>query len=182
MTSYRDTVSLSTEPIRDQWLVSFSDLTRFARWCEGRDDGDIVHFLDRFYRLADAIIDPAGGMVIKAIGDALLIVFPRDAADAGVQALLELKRQADSFCEAVQFPGRLIIKAHFGEAILSRLGPGPRPPFDIIGRAVNTAAMLPSHGVAITPEAFRRLTPETRRSFKKHTPALRYIPVEEKHR
>lgn len=181
MTTYRETVELYSGPTRSDWLVSFCDLTRFARWCEGRDDLDIVHFLNQFYQLADTTVEAGGGMIIKAIGDALLIIFPREMADQGIQTLLELKKKSDCFCEENHFNGRLIVKAHFGEAILSRLGPGPNPRFDIIGRTVNTAAMLPSHGIAITPEAFRQLTPETRTRFKKHTPALRYIPVDEKH-
>ena len=37
-------------------------------------------------------------------------------------------------------------------------------------------------GFAMTPEAFRKLGPETRKLFKKHTPPVVYIPIEQPHR
>jgi hypothetical protein len=36
--------------------------------------------------------------------------------------------------------------------------------------------------MALSPQAFRKLEPETRKLFKKHTPPVTYIPVEERHR
>jgi hypothetical protein len=53
--------------------------------------------------------------------------------------------------------------------------------FDIFGEMVNTAALLPSHGFAITPSLFRYLGPSTRKLFKKPTPPVTYMPVEERH-
>jgi len=54
--------------------------------------------------------------------------------------------------------------------------------FDVFGHAVNIAALLTSDGLALTPQVFRRLTPQTRRHFKKHTPPISYISVEDRHR
>lgn len=52
---------------------------------------------------------------------------------------------------------------------------------DVFGETVNIAAMLKANGIAITPQVFRKLEPETRKLFKKHTPPVTYIPVEERH-
>jgi len=46
--------------------------------------------------------------------------------------------------------------------------------FDVFGHAVNIAALLTSDGLA--------LTPQTCRHFKKHTPPISYISVEDRHR
>jgi hypothetical protein len=46
---------------------------------------------------------------------------------------------------------------------------------------VNIAATLKSNDLAITPQLFRRLNPDTRKLFKKHTPPITYIPVNESH-
>jgi hypothetical protein len=45
----------------------------------------------------------------------------------------------------------------------------------------NIAATLPSNGYAISVETFRQIKPETRKLFKKHTPPITYIGVDEKH-
>ena len=52
---------------------------------------------------------------------------------------------------------------------------------DVYGSTVNFGAVLPSTGFAMTPQVFRKLEPETRQLFKKHTPPMTYIPVEAPH-
>jgi hypothetical protein len=42
--------------------------------------------------------------------------------------------------------------------------------------------MLDSTGVALSVEAFRKLSPDMRRRFKKHTPPITYIRTEDPHR
>ena len=37
------------------------------------------------------------------------------------------------------------------------------------------------NGFTLTPQAFRQLNPDTRKLFKKHTPPVTYIPLEELH-
>ena len=53
---------------------------------------------------------------------------------------------------------------------------------DLFGNTVNTAALTKSNGMAITPQVFRKLDKETRALLKKHTPAVTYIGVGERHR
>lgn len=52
----------------------------------------------------------------------------------------------------------------------------------MLGRSVNAAALLDSTGVALSVEAFRKLGPELRKRFKKHTPTITYIRAEDPHR
>ena len=49
------------------------------------------------------------------------------------------------------------------------------------GQTVMVAATIKSSGLALTAQAFRKLNKETRKLFKKHTPAISYIPVDERH-
>jgi hypothetical protein len=74
------------------------------------------------------------------------------------------------------------IRLHFGPVCLGPLGTRDDKRTDIIGSTVNTMFMLKSTGFALTPEVFRKLAPETRRFFKKHTPPVYYIPTEQPHR
>jgi class 3 adenylate cyclase len=77
---------------------------------------------------------------------------------------------------------RLTAKAHYGVVVAGPFGPPEAARFDVIGKAVNTAAMLDGAGVTLSVAAFRRLSPHLRRRFKKHTPPVTYIRSEDPHR
>jgi hypothetical protein len=52
----------------------------------------------------------------------------------------------------------------------------------VLGRNVNTTAILSGFGLTLSSEAFRQLSPELRRRFKKHTAPTTYIRTEDPHR
>jgi len=163
-------------------LIAFADLTRFAAQSLCVSDGELADTIDRYYEKVAARVEAAGGRVVKFIGDAALIVFPGDKADAGVDALLALKTEADAWFASRGWECRVVVKAHFGEAVAGDYGAAGAKRFDVIGKAVNTTAMLDSTGVALSVEAFRQLSPETRTRFKKHTAPVTYIRAEDPHR
>jgi len=47
---------------------------------------------------------------------------------------------------------------------------------------VNTTATLEGSGVTLSVSAFRKLGPELRRRFRKHTPPITYIRLEDPRR
>jgi hypothetical protein len=53
---------------------------------------------------------------------------------------------------------------------------------DVIGKAVNVAAMLDSTGVTVSTETFRKLGSDVRARFKKHTPPITYIRLQDPRR
>ena len=159
-------------------LIAFADLTRFAAQSMCVSDVELAAMMDAFYQRVTTRIDGAGGRVVKFIGDAALIVFPEAAADRGIGALLDLKEDIDAFMTDAQWECRLNVKVHFGTVIA-----GPYAGrFDVLGKNVNAAAMLDSPGVALSVEAFRKLSPERRKRFKKHTAPVTYIRLEDPHR
>jgi class 3 adenylate cyclase len=163
-------------------LIAFADLTRFAVHSALLSDQELAETMDAFYERVAARIDAAGGKVVKFIGDAALIVFPEDAASRGVEALLSLKEDIDAWFATRKWESRLIVKVHFGRAVAGPFGSATHKQFDVLGKDVNAAAMLDSTGLALSVEAFRKLEPETRKRFKKHTPTVTYIRVEDPHR
>lgn len=162
-------------------LVSFCDLKSFMRFSQEHSDLEMGQFLDEFYELVGDIVEEAGGHVLKFLGDAALIIFAEEDVNRGVVALKNLQEQSDAWLKARNVPSRNIIKAHFGPVTCGPAGTRHKKQFDIFGLTVNTAATLPSYGLAITPQVFRQLDPNTRQLFKKHTPPVRYIPVDEAH-
>ncbi len=160
-------------------LIVFIDLTRYAVQSQRVSDDALADTLDEYYRRVAAVVEKAGGRVVKFIGDAALVVFPDDGVDRGVQALLELKPSIDQFMDSRGWECRLTAKAHFGTVVAGAFGPSGAQRFDVIGKAVNTAASLDASGVTLSVSAFRKLGSELRRQFKKHTPPITYIRGED---
>ena len=163
-------------------LVAFTDLTQFARYARGRTNREIFETMSHYYELVGDIVSEGGGTVVKFMGDAILLVFPKDGVDAGGRALVRLNEEGDNFLESRGIPCRHVTKAHFGEVACGPMGTRDERRFDLFGNTVNTAALTKSNGMAITPQVFRKLDKETRALLKKHTPAVTYIGVGERHR
>jgi class 3 adenylate cyclase len=163
-------------------LVVFTNFTRFASQIERLDDMEVARVMGEYYTLAERAFSAANGRVVKFIGDATLAVFPVDAIDRGVQALLQFKPAADRFMEERGWDCRLVIKAHYGTVAAGDMGAGATSRFDVLGKSVSVAARLEGSGVVLSVEAFRQLGSETRHLFKKHTPPVTYIRQEDAHR
>lgn len=70
----------------------------------------------------------------------------------------------------------MILKAHFGRAVIGPFGTAAR--FDVIGNEANVAATLPARPVSLSAEAFRCLESGKRKALRKHTAPVVYIPVD----
>ena len=163
-------------------LVVFCDLTNYAKISRKVDEIEVFKYLSKIYEIIGEIIVSSDGQVIKFIGDAALITFDENGIDKGIVALKRLKNEIDSYNQKMKYESQLIIKAHFGQVICGMVGIKNKKNYDIFGNVVNIAAMLPSNGYSISVEVFRKLKPDTRKLFKKHTPPITYIGVEEKHK
>jgi adenylate cyclase len=163
-------------------LVAFTDITGFARAAAHliSQPADLLVLMDAYFELVGDVVEPAGGRVVKCIGDAALIVFPVERVDAGVQALAQLKEQGDAWLARQGLASRQQIKVHYGAVAGGPVGTRSAKWWDVYGEAVNGAARLPATGLTLSPEAFRQLRPETRKLFKKHTAQVVYIRVEDR--
>ena len=68
----------------------------------------------------------------------------------------------------------------FGTVVAGPFGRDGDKRYDVIGKTVNVAATLDATGVALSVAAFRKLGPALRRRFKKHTPPVTYIRLEDR--
>lgn len=156
-------------------LIAFLDLTRFAAHARRTPDPQLADQLDAFYHLVTDAVVGAGGAVVKLLGDGALVAFPEDRVDAGVLALLSLAERVEPSLHALGWSTRLVVKVHFGTAVAGPFGPPGHPHLDVIGSAVNTAALLDVRGFGLSAQAFRKLAPQTRKRFVKHTPPISYL-------
>jgi adenylate cyclase len=160
-------------------LVACSDLTGYARLSGAKSDEEIFQLLSGYYELVGDAITPAMGRVVKFMGDAALMLFPETDADAGVRALLTLQADGDRFLSERGVPCRHRIRVHFGPVCFGLIGTRTDKRPDILGSAVNTLFLLRTTGFALTPEAFQKLNPETRKLFKQQTSPEVYIPTKQ---
>ena len=158
-------------------LVAFTDLRGFSAVARTRDDEEIARVLDGFYGLTASATVASGGRVVKFIGDGALLVWPESLVDEGVVALLDLRERAGAWLSSESWRLEMLAKAHFGEVVAGDFGPALARHYDVIGKTVDVAAKLDARTVSLTAETFRKLRPETRRLFNKHTEPVVYIPV-----
>ena len=145
-------------------LIAFIDLSLFSKESLQRDDQQIAAMIDAYYGVVVHDIDGAGGRVVKFIGDAALIVFPEGDADAGVRALIRLKSAVEAMLATLGWSARLGAKVHVGSAIAGEFGPPGDARYDVIGRAVNETAMMPTtERIVLSDDAMQRVSADTRR-------------------
>jgi adenylate cyclase len=161
-------------------LIAFVDITGYTQFAERTADDRLAELMDRYYERTGELAARAGGTLVKPMGDGALIVFPPERADAAVDALLELRDDVAAMCAADGWTATLVVRLHAGEVVCGPFGTRTDKRFDIVGREVNLTARLPTRGFALSVEAFRALSPEARARFKKHTPPITYIPVEDR--
>lgn len=169
-----------TKPCTANLLVSFMDIQGFGGIARSLEDPlALFDLLDGWAKLVVAEIEGAGGRVIKFIGDECMIAFAEEAVDAGVRTLIEVKAKSEAYLESKGFPTKMRVTAHFGEAAMGPFGAGGCRLIDVFGDSVNVAAML-GRGehrgrLVISPQAFRKMSTETRKLFHKHTPPIVYV-------
>jgi adenylate cyclase len=164
-------------------LIAITSFNRYTAQVDGLADVEVGRVMADYYELASTAIAAAGGRVVKFIGDATLAVFPPDDADRGVLGLLDLKNTADHFMAQRGWDCHLVVKVHYGTVAQGHYRAGDEQRYDVLGKAVNIAFRLESiGGVTLSVETFRQLGPDVRARFKKHTPPITYIRLEDAHR
>jgi class 3 adenylate cyclase len=169
-----------TTPQRVNLLISFIDIMSFSAISQRMGDPlALFEFLDSFAKTVIRIVDGTSGLIVKFIGDACLLVFPEDAVDEGIRTIIGIKSECEEQFRKQSIQTGLRITAHFGEVAIGPLGCGKCRSLDIIGDAANTASVL-GRGehrgrIIISPQAFRKLSAETRKLFHKYTPPIVYL-------
>jgi class 3 adenylate cyclase len=154
--------------------VAFFDLSRIIEWSSSEQDAAVASFFQRFYELAATHVDPAGGRIVKFMGDAGLAVFPTESAENVILAMCAFARQARKLARDFDFDVYLNVNIHVGPVIAGKFGPPGAERYDVIGKTVNVAARLGRRGVTLSPQAFRCLSDEGRKRFEKIMQPITY--------
>ncbi len=170
-----------TQPTEMDLLVGSYDLNGYVKYCRTVPTRTVFELLAGYFDYTGGMIAVAGGRFVKATGDAGLTAFPAEGADAGVRAHLDVQKLGNIWLKEHGYPRQARIGLSLGSVTCGPLGAPGQAHFDIIGSTVNTAFTMDTEGFAMTPAVFRALEPATRKLFKKHTPPISYIALEDKH-
>ena len=154
--------------------VAFFDLSRLSEWASAEEDQRVAGFLQQFYVTAAEHIEPAGGRIVKFMGDAGLVVFPTESAEQVILALCSFAEQTRKKAAVHGFDTYLNVKVHVGPVITGSFGPAGAERFDVIGKTVNIAARLGRRGITLSAQAFRCLSPGARKRFDKILQPITY--------
>jgi class 3 adenylate cyclase len=166
-------------PCEQDLLIGFYDLKGFTHFLETTEPIPVLETMSGYFSLTGRIIAGAGGRLIKTRGDAGLVAFPAALADTGVRTLQEVQTQGGEWLAARGWRSRPIVKLHLGPVAIGRVGSPGEEIIDVHGKTVNVAASLPRTGFAMSPAVFRSLDVTTRQLFKKHTPPITYIGLDD---
>lgn len=151
--------------------VLFSDIRHFSRLSEMLPSSDVAEVLQRYYELADRVMRRHDGMLVRIIGDALLVAFESSSnlsgehAGQAIRAGLLLQATAREYALELErrYPRRGLptfavgTGIHTGEVMVCSMGPGKTSETTIIGDTVNVAARLEArskeHGCTLIASA-----------------------------
>lgn len=152
-----------------EMAVLFSDIRAFTTLSEQLGPQGTFRFLNAYLGRVGPVIRQHGGFIDKYIGDAVMALFPRSAADA-VGAALAIQEIAAEFAEERASRGEASfdvgVGLHTGRLIVGTVGETERMEGTVISDVVNTGSRLEGlckhYGVGIVAsrEIARAIGPE----------------------
>lgn len=138
---------------QQELTIVFTDIVNYTSFAEKFPPYDIVHVLNRYYRIMNTIIENHNGIISDVAGDGILAVFgineesDNSVLDA-IQAIKNMHQELDQFNEYLNenFNTEFGIRAgvHYGNAIIGPFNTGAMNKLAIIGDNVNYASRIES--------------------------------------
>src|SRR5262245_17667070 len=101
-------------PAERELLVGFYDLAGYMRHAEKTEPHELLATMTGYFTLTGQIVSDAGGRLIKTLGDAGLVAFPAEAADAGVETMRAVQSAGREWLARHAWRTDIIVKLHLG--------------------------------------------------------------------
>ena len=127
--------------------VMFVDIRGFTAAAHARTPSEVVARLNAAFDVLVGAVDRHGGIINKFLGDGFLAMFGAPIADPhaarnAVAAAREMVLATEAANRGSDWPIRIGIGIHIGEAVTGNVGSPRRKEFTVIGDTVNLAARL----------------------------------------
>lgn len=121
--------------------------------CVTHGDESTVAVLANYYALVAQAATSADGHVVKVMGDAALVTFPRHRVREAVAAMRSLQATATSLWRGFDERCRVEVKLGAGPVVCGQFGPPGNESPDVYGHALNQLFReRPSSEFMLTPE------------------------------
>ncbi len=130
------------EPV--EMLICFVDIGGWLRATEQKSRDEVFDLLTGFYERVVPIAEEYGGRLVKLMGDAALIVWQAEEAAGAIEGARAMLAAFDALTAEVSLsePLNLHVAMASGPVIATEMGPPSIRRFDVIGDAVNNAALM----------------------------------------
>ncbi len=131
--------------------IVFTDIVNYTAFAEKFPPYDIVHVLNRYYRIMNAVIQNHNGIISDVAGDGILAVFGTDKTSHNsvldaINAITEMKEKLFTFNDYLKsnFNITFGIRAgvHYGNVIVGPFDTGSMRKMAVIGDNVNYASRI----------------------------------------
>jgi adenylate cyclase len=137
-------------------VILFSDIQDYTSFSERQLPYDVIHILNRYFKMMGEAVLQHHGFLDKYIGDGMMALFGIEERDPAVACLdavraglqmqaghVELNQYLKRYFD-VTFTTRIGI--HYGEAVIGEMGHPQKQQFTAIGDSVNVASRIESAG------------------------------------
>ena len=127
--------------------IAFIDVRNFTELSNQLGVEGTIPLLNEVFEIIDETVQPEGGEVLKFMGDAALVVFPRTADNAAplistIHTLLNVVTTVKQRTQDRSTPIHVGVGLHIGEVFYGNVGAVHRHDFTVMGPAVNLASRL----------------------------------------
>ena len=156
-------------------LIVAVDLAGYFKAAQNRANVEVAGFLDDFYHACAEALEPAGGRIVKFMGDACLAVFPPERAMDAIDAVAALRERAIAIGARHRMRVGMGANLHIATVAEGEIGPPTARRYDVIGEGVNhTFRMGGAGSINASEPVYRRLPPERRSPWLKRKPPATY--------
>jgi class 3 adenylate cyclase len=151
------------------------DWQNFGRFLKQFEAVDAFQRLHEYFSLAENAILNAGGQILNIYGDDLIAIFPKERADDAINGLMKFRMDIGKWFKTKGINSKLKLSFHCDEIVLGMIKRQSGERLEALGQGIITCVMLQGEAdVTLSPQAFRSLSADSRKSFKKYTPPIVY--------
>lgn len=131
--------------VSKEMAIMFSDIRSFTNLSETMTPQEVFNFVNAYLRRMSPEIDRHNGLIVKYMGDGMMVVFPNGADDAVAAGIgkLEKVREYNQYRQKVGYqPIKIGIGIHLGYIMVGIVGAANRMQSDALSDTINLTARL----------------------------------------